>query len=96
MSARSLTCALAMFAAVLALPHRAVAQQQQPNVPRAVTEEELRALFTPERGWRILVARPAEFRNRVQSAPAIAACIERVATDPASPGRSGYMPADTP
>jgi hypothetical protein len=29
-----------MFAAVLALPHRAVAQQQQPNVPPAVTQAE--------------------------------------------------------
>lgn len=48
------------------------------NAPRQVTEAELRALFTPERGWRILALRPAEFRNRVQSAPAVAACVERL------------------
>ena len=46
--------------------------------PRAVSEDELRALFAPERGWRILALGPAEFRNRVQAAPAIAACVERL------------------
>jgi hypothetical protein len=48
-----------------------------PNTPRKVTEEELRARFTPEAGWRVRVARPATFVNRIAATPAIAACIER-------------------
>lgn len=49
------------------------------NVPRAVTEDELRARFTPEAGWNILDIRSAEFLSSVaQPAPAIAACIERL------------------
>lgn len=49
-----------------------------PNTPRKVTEDELRARFTPEAGWRILTIRPAHFRNRIAATPAIAACIERL------------------
>lgn len=49
-----------------------------PNVPRAVTEEELRARFTPERGWRILALREALFQNRVAATAAICACVERI------------------
>jgi SAM-dependent methyltransferase len=49
-----------------------------PNVPRAVTEEELRARFTPELGWRILTVREALFQNRVAATPAICACVERM------------------
>lgn len=49
-----------------------------PNVPRAVTEEELRARFTPERGWRILALREALFQNRVAATPATCACVERI------------------
>jgi SAM-dependent methyltransferase len=49
-----------------------------PNVPRAVSEEELRARFTPERGWRILALREALFQNRVAATPAICACVERI------------------
>ncbi|NTU81776.1 MAG: methyltransferase domain-containing protein [Chloroflexales bacterium] len=49
-----------------------------PNVPRAVSEQELRARFTDERGWRILVLREALFQNRVAATPAICACIERM------------------
>lgn len=49
-----------------------------PNVPRAVTEEELRARFTPERGWRILALREALFQNRVAATPALCACVERI------------------
>jgi SAM-dependent methyltransferase len=49
------------------------------NVPRAITEDELRARFTQTAGWRILYVAPAEFLNTV-AAPtaAIAACIERL------------------
>lgn len=49
-----------------------------PNTPRKVTEEELRARFSPENGWRILTIRPAQFLNRIAATPAIAACIERM------------------
>lgn len=49
-----------------------------PNVPRAVGQEELRARFTPERGWRILALREALFQNRVAATPATSACIERL------------------
>jgi SAM-dependent methyltransferase len=48
-----------------------------PNTPRAVPEEEVRARFTPEKGWRILAVRAAEFVSRVAPVPAIVACIER-------------------
>jgi SAM-dependent methyltransferase len=48
-----------------------------PNVPRAVTVEELQARFTPERGWRILAMREALFQNRVATTPATCACVER-------------------
>ncbi len=49
------------------------------NAPRQVTETELRARFTANKGWRILDIRPAEFHSRV-AAPvaAIAACVERL------------------
>jgi SAM-dependent methyltransferase len=49
-----------------------------PNTPRKVTEEEVRARFTPEAGWRILTIRPAQFVNRIAATPGIAACIERL------------------
>jgi ubiquinone/menaquinone biosynthesis C-methylase UbiE len=48
-----------------------------PNVPRAVSEAELRDRFRAERGWRILALRAAEFQSRVAPVPAIAACVER-------------------
>jgi SAM-dependent methyltransferase len=48
-----------------------------PNVPRAVSPEELRARFSHERGWRILALREAWFQNRVAATPAICACVER-------------------
>jgi len=48
-----------------------------PNVPRKVTEAELRGRFTAERGWRILTIRSGEFLNRVAPVPATLACIER-------------------
>lgn len=54
-----------------------------PNVPRAVTEEELRGLFTEEKGWRILAIREGDFRNRIAPVPAILACLERVTDKPA-------------
>ncbi len=50
------------------------------NVPRAITEDELRARFSLESGWRVLEVRQAVFHNRVaQPTPAIVACIERLA-----------------
>lgn len=49
------------------------------NVPRAVTEDELRSRFTAEAGWRVLLVTSTEFLNTVAApTPAIAACIERV------------------
>jgi SAM-dependent methyltransferase len=49
-----------------------------PNTPLRVTEDELRARFTPEKGWRILAIRPAQFESRIAPVPAVAACIERI------------------
>ena len=52
-----------------------------PNAPRQVLESELRALFAPERGWRVLALRPARFlirSARGNDVPAVAACVERV------------------
>ena len=49
-----------------------------PNVPRAVTEAELRAFFAAERGWRLLTIRKGEFLSRIAPVPAILACIEYV------------------
>lgn len=49
------------------------------NTPLQVTEDELRARFTPERGWRILALRSAQFQSRIAPVPAVAACIERAA-----------------
>lgn len=50
-----------------------------PNVPRAVTEDEVRARFTPERGWRIHVLRSVQFLSQVAPVPSTCACIERLA-----------------
>jgi SAM-dependent methyltransferase len=52
-----------------------------PNTPLKVTEDELRARFTAENGWRILAVRPAQFESRIAPVPAVAACIERLAED---------------
>jgi SAM-dependent methyltransferase len=50
------------------------------HVPRAITEEEIHARFTPDAGWRVVEVRPATFLNRVaQPTPAIVACVERLA-----------------
>jgi cyclopropane fatty-acyl-phospholipid synthase-like methyltransferase len=50
------------------------------NVPRAVSEEELRRSFVAEKGWRLVELRKATFLNTVgPPTPAIAACIERLA-----------------
>jgi len=50
------------------------------NVPRAITEEELRVRFSADTGWRVVEVRSAGFHNRVaQPTPAIVACIERLA-----------------
>ena len=50
-----------------------------PNAPRQVSEDELRALFSPERGWHTLVLHPASFvtRSTRGEVPAVAACFER-------------------
>jgi ubiquinone/menaquinone biosynthesis C-methylase UbiE len=49
-----------------------------PNTPLKVTEDELRARFTAENGWRILTLRPAQFESRLVPVPAVSACIERL------------------
>ncbi|HEX2189148.1 MAG TPA: class I SAM-dependent methyltransferase [Longimicrobiaceae bacterium] len=56
----------------------AFAVEFPPPSPRRVTEDELRTWFTPERGWRIVELRPAEFLSRVATVPAICACAERL------------------
>jgi SAM-dependent methyltransferase len=49
-----------------------------PNVPRAVTEGELRERFAESAGWRVLHVAPAGFANLVAApTPAIVACVER-------------------
>jgi hypothetical protein len=56
-------------------------ESPMPNAPREVRENELRALFAPEHGWRVLAIRPARFQVRTargNDVPAVAACIERV------------------
>jgi SAM-dependent methyltransferase len=49
-----------------------------PNTPLMVTEHDVRGRFTTEKGWRILVLRPAEFASTIAPVPAIAACVERL------------------
>lgn len=46
------------------------------NVPRAVTEAELRERFNGGKRWRVLEIEPAEFLSRVATVPAIRACFE--------------------
>ena len=46
------------------------------NVPRAVTEAELRERFAAAGGWNVLEIAPAEFLSRVATVPAIRACME--------------------
>lgn len=49
------------------------------NVPRAVTESELRDRFAQSMGWRVLRIDQVEFLNTVAApTPAIAACVERL------------------
>lgn len=50
-----------------------------PNTPRRVSENELRARFTSEKGWQIQELRSAEFLSRIAPVPSISACIERLA-----------------
>jgi ubiquinone/menaquinone biosynthesis C-methylase UbiE len=45
--------------------------------PRAISEDEVRARFTREKGWHIREVRPAEFLTATMPMPAISACIER-------------------
>jgi SAM-dependent methyltransferase len=56
--------------------HEFAAEFPVPNMPRAVSENEVRALFIPERGWQILQVRSVQFLNRVAPVPATIACIE--------------------
>ncbi len=49
-----------------------------PNTPLKVTEEELRARFTADGGWRMVAMRPAQFLSRFAPVPSVAACIERL------------------
>ena len=50
-----------------------------PNAPRQVREDELQALFSPERGWHALALHAASFvtRSARGAVPAVAACFER-------------------
>jgi len=48
-----------------------------PDVPRGVTEAELRRHFAASNGWKPLALRSAEFVSRVGAIPAICACFER-------------------
>lgn len=58
----------------------AFAVEFPPPSPRQVTADELRARFTPKRGWRIRELRSAEFASRIAPVPAVGACIERLPT----------------
>jgi SAM-dependent methyltransferase len=49
-----------------------------PHTPRAVSEAEIRELFTTKRGWRIRECRSAEFLSRIAPVPATCACVERI------------------
>jgi ubiquinone/menaquinone biosynthesis C-methylase UbiE len=50
-----------------------------PNLPRQVGMDEVRARFTPEKGWHILDLRSTDFHSRVAPpVPATLACIERL------------------
>jgi SAM-dependent methyltransferase len=49
-----------------------------PNTPRQVSEDEVRARFTPDTGWRIRALRSAQFESRIAPVAAVAACIERI------------------
>lgn len=53
-----------------------------PHTPRAISDDELRARFTPAQGWRFLALRPEQFQSRIAPVPAIAACIEREPSRP--------------
>lgn len=50
-----------------------------PNTPLKVTDDELRARFAGERGWRTLTLRSAQFESRIAPVPAVAAVFERLA-----------------
>ena len=52
-----------------------------PNAPRQVRDDELRALFAPEHGWRVLALHPVRFlirSARGNDVPAVAVCVERM------------------
>lgn len=49
-----------------------------PNVPRQVTEAELRKQFSRDKGWQALTIRSGEFLSTISPVPAIVACIEYV------------------
>lgn len=49
-----------------------------PNTPLRVTDDELRARFSAEKGWRVLALREARFESRIAPVPAVAACLERI------------------
>lgn len=49
-----------------------------PDVPRQVTEDELRSRFAPEHGWTIRALRPAGFATQgFDTIPAVLLCAER-------------------
>ena len=46
------------------------------NVPRAVTEAELRERFSAGKGWHVVEIEPSDFLSRVATVPAIRGCFE--------------------
>ena len=52
-------------------------QSPMPNAPRQVTAEELKQLFSPDQGWKMLALHPAQFITVRGDVPAIAGCFER-------------------
>lgn len=69
--------------------HEFAVEFQVPNVPRQISVDELRALFTVDNGWRIKAIQTVEFLSRVAPpVPATCACIERLSTYPPNPRES--------
>ena len=49
-----------------------------PDVPRGITDSELRRNFSAGNGWKVLALRSAEFLSRYDAIPAICGCFERL------------------
>jgi hypothetical protein len=62
--------------------HEFAVEFSVPNVPRQVTEAELRERFGPQKGWRVLAIRAAELLSLVGPVPAIIGCIVKTPQQP--------------